>query len=107
MQKLGALLLILVGMVGGKRPSAQPAGPKKKKGKKAAPSTEKVAAPDVVLVVDAFNSSAINSKKFTNSAQSVHDWSGDAMQQQAWGWLASNLTSIINQLKGNFRNDCA
>jgi hypothetical protein len=62
-------------MVGGKRPSAQPAGPRKKKGKKAAPSTEKVAVPDVLPVVDAFDSSAINSENFTNSAQSVHDWS--------------------------------
>ena len=107
MRKWGAFILLLVGMAGGKCPPAEPAGPKKKKGKKAATSTKKVAVPDVIPVVDTFNSSAENSENFENSTQSVRDWSGDAMQQQAWGWLASNLTAIMNQLKGNVRNDSA
>jgi hypothetical protein len=66
-----------------------------------------VAVPDVIPIVDTFNSSAENLENFENSTQSVRDWSGEALQQQAWGWLASNLTAIMNQLKGNVRNDSA
>jgi hypothetical protein len=29
------------------------------------------------------------------------------MQQQAWSWLSANLTGMMNQLKGNVRNDSA
>ena len=63
--------------------------------------------PDVVPVVDSFNTIAENMENFHNSVQSVRDWSGHAMQQQAWGWLSTNLTSMMNQLKSNVRNDSA
>jgi hypothetical protein len=83
-------------------------GAKKKKRKKAATSTEKVPVPDVIPVVDTFNSNAENSGNFDNSVGSrLVSRSGNAMQQQVWGWLASNLTAIMNQLKGNVRNDSA
>ena len=110
MPKLGALLLLLVGMAGGKRPTtsganqAQTANPKKK-GNKAAAATDKMAVPDVTPFIDTFNSSEENYELFTRSARSVVDWSGEAMEPQAWGWLASNLTIIMNHLKGNVRND--
>jgi hypothetical protein len=97
-------------MAGGKRPTtsganqAQTTNPKKK-GKKAAAATDKVAVPDVTPFVDTFNGSEENYELFTRSARSVVDWSGEAMEPQAWGWLASNLTIIMNHLKGNVRND--
>ena len=110
MPKLGALLLLLVGMaVGDKRPATNSASQaqtaKKKKGKKAATTTDRVAVPDITPLVDAFNTSEENDDLFTKSAQSVVDWSGDAMEPQAWGWLASNLTVMMNHLRGNVRND--
>jgi hypothetical protein len=77
-------------MAGGKRPTvnranqAQTATPKKK-GKKAAPATDKMAVPDVIPLIDTFSSSEKNSGLFTKSTQSVLDWSGEAMEPQAWG----------------------
>ena len=88
MPKLGALLLLLVGMaVGDKRPATNSASQaqtaRKKKGKKAATTTDRVAVPDITPLVDAFNTSGENDDLFTKSAQSVVDWSGDAMEPQA------------------------
>jgi hypothetical protein len=102
MRRFGAILLLLVGMA---RPPT--AGAKKKKAKKTAATTEKVAVPDEVPVVDPFNTFAENTENFDNSVQSVRDWSGHATQQQAWSWLFTNLPSMMNQLKGNVRNDSA
>jgi hypothetical protein len=69
MRKLGAFILLLrVGMAGSKRPPEAPAGAKKKKGKKAATTTEKVPVPDIIPVVDTFNTSVENSENFDNSA---------------------------------------
>jgi hypothetical protein len=97
-------------MAGGKRPTtsgatqAQTANPKKK-GKKTAAGTDKIAVPDVPPLIDTFNGSEDNYEFFTRSARSVVDWSGETMGPQAWGWLASNLTVIMNHLKGSVRND--
>jgi hypothetical protein len=79
----------------------------KKKVKKAAATAEKVDMPDEVPVVDPFNTTVKNMENFDTSVQAVRDWSGHAMQQQAWSWLATNLTSMMNQLKGKVRNDSA
>jgi hypothetical protein len=79
----------------------------KKKGKKAAATAAKVAVPDEAPVVDSFNTTVKNTENFDKSVQAVRDWSGHAMQQQAWSWLSTNLTSMTNQLKGNVRNDNA
>jgi hypothetical protein len=77
----------------------------KKKGKKAAATAAKVPVPDEVPVVDPFNTTVENTGRFDKSVQAVRDWSGQAMQQQAW--LTTNLISMMNQLKGNVRNDIA
>jgi hypothetical protein len=57
--------------------------------------------------VDPFNTTDKNMENFDTSVQAVRDWSGHAMQQQAWSWLSTNLTDMMNQLKGNVRNDSA
>jgi hypothetical protein len=112
MKKFGALLFLLVGMVG-KRPSAArteqtpatPSAAKKKRNKKAAPSADKAIVPDEAPLMDAFKDSATNSGIFAKAAQSVHDWVGEAMEPQAWEWLSSNLGFVMNTLKSNVRGD--
>jgi hypothetical protein len=101
MRRFNAILLLLVGMA---RP---PTAAAKKKAKKAAATSAKVAVPDEVPVVDPFNTSDKNTENFDTSVQAVRDWSGHAMQQQAGSWLSTNLTSMMNQLKGSVRNDSA
>jgi hypothetical protein len=101
MRRFDAILLLLVGMA---RP---PTAGAKKKAKKAAATAAKVAVPDEVPVVDLFNTTVENMENFDKSVQAVHDWSGHDMQQQAWNWLSTNLTSMMIQLKGNVRKDSA
>jgi hypothetical protein len=98
MWRFNAILLLLVGMA---RP---PTAGAKKKAKKAAATAAKVAVPHEVRVVDPFNTTVKNMENFDTSVQAVRDWSGHAMQHQAWSWLSTNLTSMMNQLKGNVRN---
>ena len=111
MQKLGVLLLLLFGMAGGKRPPESSAhraqGNPKKKGKKTTTSANKPAVPDAPPLVDIFISSEENYEVFTDSARAVIDWSGSTMGPQAWGWLASNLSIIMNHLKSSVRKDTA
>jgi hypothetical protein len=80
-----------------------PSAKKKKKGKQ--PAADKVAVPDVVTVIDSFNTSEENSVLFAAAVQSVHDWTGEAMGPQAWEWLASNLSVVMQLIKANVRSD--
>ena len=117
MTKIGAFLFLLVGMVGKRPPAARqeqtPAPPsgssaaRKKRNKKAAPSTGKMVVPDDAPLMDAFNDGSTNSDIFAKAAQSVHDWVGEAMEPQAWEWLAANLSFVMNTLKNNVRGDAA
>jgi transcriptional regulator GlxA family with amidase domain len=82
---------------------------KKKKKKKAAATGTKVPMPDEVPVADRFDYTAGENKDiFDASVQTVRDFPGQAMQQQAWEWLSTNLTNMMNQLRnGNVRNNSA
>jgi hypothetical protein len=100
MQRFNAILLLLVGMT-------RPPGAAKKKAKKTAATGTKVAVPDEVPVADPFYTAGENKEIFDTSVWAVLDWAGHAMQQQAWEWLSTNLTGMMNQLKGNVRNDSA
>ena len=92
MRRFNAILLLLVGM-------ARPPNAAKKNAKKIAATATKVAVPDEAPVVDPFNTAGENKETiFDTSVQSVRDWPGHAMQQQAWEWLSTNLTSMMNQL---------
>ena len=87
------------------RPPTASAGGKEEERKESCGNYGKVPVPDVVPVVDSFNTIVENMENSDNSVQSVGDWSGHAVQQQAWGWLSTNLKIMMNQRKGNVRND--
>jgi hypothetical protein len=102
MRRFNAILLLLVGM-------ARPPTATAKNGRRRKPRQQRrrFAVPDEVPVVDPFNTTDKNMENFDTSVHAVRDWSGHAMQQQAWEWLSTNLTGMMNQLKGNVRNDSA
>jgi hypothetical protein len=87
------------------QPLATPSSSKKKRSKKTTSTTDKVAVPDEAPLMDAFSDSGTNAGIFAKAAQSVHDWVGEAMEPQAWSWLSSNLSFIMNTLKSNVRGD--
>jgi hypothetical protein len=112
MRKFGALLFLLVGMVGKRPPAARteqtpatPSSSREKKSKKTAPNTEKVAVPDDAPLMDAFKDSETNAGISAKAIQSVHDWLGEAMEPQAWAWLSANLSFVMSALKSNVRGD--
>jgi len=97
------IFLLLLGMARAPAPSAA------KKKKKAAATGAKVPVPDEAPVVDRFLYTAVENKGiFDASVQAVRDFPGQAMQQQAWGWFSTNVSSMMNQLRnGNVQRDSA
>jgi hypothetical protein len=84
--------LLLLGM-------ARPPGAAKKT-KKAAAAGAKVPEPDEAPVVDLYDYTSDENKEIIDaSVQAVRDYPGMAMQQQAWEWLSTNVTGMMNQLR--------